>query len=177
MGGAGIPIYKVGVVLFEGSGPEARTLIIRPHPKNTGETPVLVLPRGSRQYQDAEGWHDVRDEASAIAHAAHLEPLTRTLIREAEEEAGLPSDWWDKLHARADVWELGPRVFASRTKPPYPIYWFVVQLEAQEIPLLRPPADASETHWANLAQLHALAQTGEFSPGYVPVVEEALQLL
>ncbi|MBX9726435.1 MAG: hypothetical protein K2X09_04145, partial [Rickettsiales bacterium] len=60
-------------------------LIIRPIPKQAGEVPPFVLPRGSRQYQDASGmWHDARDVATGFAHAATLEPFTRALAREIE---------------------------------------------------------------------------------------------
>lgn len=172
------PIYKVGLVLYRmGAANMPEILIIRPHPKTPGEKPKFVLPRGSRQYQDETGnWHDARDAATAHAHAATLEPLTRALAREAEEEAGLTAEFFTVLQRQHRFDELGTRVFASRSKPPYPIHWFVARLSATEAKRLTHPADASEVRWISLREIETLAEQGDFSPGYVPVIEEALAL-
>ncbi len=147
-------------------------LIIRPQPKHAGEVPLFVLPRGSRQYSDVAGaWHDARDAATAETHAAHLEPLTRTLLREIEEEAGVPP----KILRAATLFELGVRAFASRSKGQYPIHWFVVLLEAAALPKLNPvPVDAMAVRWETLKEIEAMAKHGEFSAGYLPVIREAL---
>ena len=150
-------------------------LIVRPHPKTPGEVPPFVLPRGSRQYQDADGqWHDARDMATGVKHAATLEPFTRALAREIEEEAGVtPSQL-----AAARVTELGAMDFASRSKGVYPIHWFVVVPTAEDAATLalQMPKDATELHWASLDEIKTMAAKGEFSPGYVSVIEAALEL-
>lgn len=151
-------------------------LIIQPIPKHAGEVPPFVLPRGSRQYQNAAGaWHDARDVATGMAHAASLEPFARALAREIEEEAGLGPD----MLARAAVIELGAIAFQSRTKGIYPIHWFVVVPDAVDAALLdaQTPADALSVRWATLDETKAMAARGQFSAGYIPVIEAALQAL
>ncbi len=153
-----------------------RILILQPIPKRAGEVPAFVLPRGSRQYQDADGqWHDARDEATGRAHAATLEPYARGLAREVEEEAGVTPE----MLARARVVELGEMAFQSRTKGIYPIYWFVVALAQEDAAQLTDtvPADALSTRWASLPEIEAMAARGEFSAGYVPVIMRALASL
>lgn len=167
------PVYKVGAVVVCDMlhGPEC--LLVRPHPKYPGEVPPFVLPRGSRQYQDTDGtWHDARDHEAAVAHAEALEPLTCTLLREMEEEAGIPP----RLLQQADVRELGQRLFASRNKPPYPVHWYVITLTPAMLPKLHPvPSDAIAVRWAALPAIEGMAMHQECSPGYVPVMAEALQ--
>ncbi len=153
-------------------------LIVRPHPKTPGEVPPFVLPRGSRQYQDEAGaWHDARDMATGVKHAATLEPFKRALAREIEEEAGVSA----QQLAAARVTELGAMNFASRSKGVYPIHWFVVTLAAADASALdtqiaskQYPADATELRWASLEEIKTMAAQGEFSAGYVPVIEAAL---
>lgn len=151
-------------------------LIIQPIPKRAGEVPAFVLPRGSRQYQDETGaWHDARDAATGAKYDATLEPFARGLAREIEEEAGVTPE----MLAAATVTELGPMLFQSRTKGVYPIYWYVVQVDdiaAQQM-RAQTPADALSTRWATLSEIKLLAARGEFSAGYVPVIERALQML
>lgn len=169
------PIYKVGIVLLrEGADGQTEILIIRPHPKNPGETPRLVLPRGSRQYSYGEAWHDARDADTALAHADTLEPLQRTLLREAEEEAGLPAPELQRLLDAGLVRELGPREFISRSKSPYLIHWFAGTIDTPALAAMHAPMDATETHWATLAHIHALITANDFSAGYLSVIEEAL---
>ncbi len=171
--GEATPIYKVGIVLI--AQEDARVLIIRPLPKHPGEIPKFVLPRGSRQYRDASGeWRDARDEATAIAYAAMLEPLLRTLAREAEEEAGLSSNQLTALQQRGAVREMGARLFASSSKPPYMVHWFVAQLGDGDAAQLAIPVDASEVRWATRAEIQSLADAEDFSTGYLPVIDEAL---
>lgn len=151
-------------------------LIIQPIPKTPGEVPPFVLPRGSRQYQDANGnWQDARDEATGTQHAATLEPFVRALERELAEEAGVSS----AMLARARVVELGDMMFTSRSKGTYPIHWFVVIPAPEDAALLghELPEDATAIAWASLDDIKAMAATGEFSAGYVAVIEVALQTL
>ncbi len=171
-----IPVLKIGAVVLRGADAKGLPdiLIVRPHPKTPGEVPPFVLPRGSRQYQDAAGaWHDARDAQTGAQYAARLEPFMRGLQREVEEEAGVDS----AMLARAQVQELGTMEFTSRTKGVYPIYWFVVTLAAADTARVsdRLPADASALQWATLDDIKAMAATGSFSGGYVPVIEAALR--
>jgi 8-oxo-dGTP pyrophosphatase MutT (NUDIX family) len=148
-------------------------LIIRPIPKHKGEVPAFVLPRGSRQYRDASGqWHDARDAATGEKHAATLEPLERALAREIEEEAGVsPAQL-----AAAWVYDLGRMDFQSRSKGVYPIHWFVVVPDVATAVQLdkQTPADALEVRFASLDAIKTMASRGEFSAGYIPVIEAAL---
>ncbi len=153
-------------------------LILRPIPKNAGEVTAFVLPRGSRQYRDDAGaWHDARDAATGAKHAAMLEPFERALAREIEEEAGVSSTQL----AAAQVQDLGRLDFESRSKGVYPIHWFVVTLTAADASLLDEkimrkhwPTDALEMRFASLDEIKTMAVRGEFSAGYIPVIEAAL---
>lgn len=167
------PVYKVGALILHRAASGLEVLIVRPQPKHAGEVPPFVLPRGSRQYRDAQGvWHDARDAATAAAHAAHLETLTGTLLREIEEEAGVPPN----ILRAAQLFELGVRDFASRSKGRYPIHWFVVVLGTAALPKLHAvPSDAMAVRWESLAEIEAMAKHGEFSAGYLPVIREAME--
>ena len=166
------PIFKVGALVLCALGGQMQVLLVRPQPKHAGEVPPFVLPRGTRQYATPQGeWIDARDAETAITHADMLEPLTRTLVREIEEEAGVPP----AMLRKATVHELGVRDFASRSKGTYPIHWFVVVLEAAQLPKLHAvPSDAMAVRWEALAEIEAMAAHGECSAGYVPVIREAL---
>ncbi len=162
-----IPIYKVGAVLVHGD----RVLLVRPHPKNAGEVPPLVLPRGSRQYRDAQGdWRDARDAETAQRHADTLEPLARALAREVEEEAGLPA----ALLPGLPTIDLGPMAFQSRSKGLYPVHWFQLTLDDAAVGALRPPADASEVRWMTMEAVRAGIMGGTISAGYWPVIARVL---
>lgn len=166
------PVYKVGALVLRPAAQGMQVLIVRPQPKRPGEVPPFVLPRGSRQYRDAEGnWHDARDGAIAQMQEAALEPLTATLLREIEEEAGVPP----KILRKAKVHELGRREFASRSQQTYPVHWFVVVLDAAALPKLHAvPSDAMAVRWESPAEIEAMAAYNEFSSGYIPVIREAL---
>lgn len=174
------PVIKIGAVVVAdrlqsavGSLRTRSILILQPIPKKQGEVPAYVLPRGSRQYRDAAGvWHDARDMATAEAHRDALEPFSRALAREVEEEAGVTPD----MLARATLRELGARAFQSRTKGVYPIHWFVVALADDDAATLTDsvPVDALSVRWAGLEEIKAMAARGEFSAGYLPIIEEAL---
>lgn len=169
------PIYKVGAIILHPVARGMDVLIVRPQPKHAGEVPPFVMPRGSRQYRDAQGeWQDARDAATARIHAATFEPLETTLIREIEEEAGVPPS----VLRKASVYELGVRDFASRSKGVYAIHWFVVILAHDSLPRLHAvPSDAMAVRWENLREVEMMAAHGEFSAGYVPVIREAIQAM
>ena len=166
------PILKIGAVVLRADG---AVLVVQPKPKRAGENPPFVLPRGSRQYQDEHGlWHDARDVATGDQYRDRLESFTRALTREVEEEAGVTPD----MLARAQVRELGRMEFQSRSKGVYPIHWFVVKLADADAATVADtvPVDARSVRWAGLAEIKDMAARGEFSGGYVPVIEAALRL-
>ncbi len=183
------PVIKIGAVVVRRVVSEEETLltthdaelttyqilIIQPIPKNKGELPHFVLPRGSRQYQLHGEWIDARDVATAERYRDALEPFTRALMREIEEEAGVSPA---QLEA-AQVLELDALPFQSRCKGIYPIHWFVVVPDAATASLLaqQRPVDALEVRWATLTEIKAMAARGDFSAGYVPVIEAALALI
>ncbi|MDX2095160.1 MAG: NUDIX hydrolase [Alphaproteobacteria bacterium] len=178
------PVLKIGAVVLRAplrrAAAGVHILILQPKPKHSGEVPPFVLPRGSRQYRvtTAEGreeWHDARDAATGIAHAATLESFARGLAREIEEEAGITPEQL----AQAQVTEMGAMEFQSRSKGVYPIHWFVVQPDAATAATLtnQTPEDALAVRWATLEQIKQMAVQGEFSAGYVPVIEAALALV
>ena len=172
-----IPIYKVGLVLLRDSGTLPRALWVRPNPKNPGDATPLVLPRGSRQYKATDGtMRDVRDDTLAQVHRYQLEPLYDTLVREAEEEAGVPA----RLLAAGDIIEMGERVYRSSAhSPPRHIHWYARALNEAQVAQLNPqPADAlTPPQWLTLDEAHTLATTGDARGGYIAVIEEAIALL
>lgn len=168
------PVLKIGAVIVRER--DGAVLIIQPIPKQEGEVPAYVLPRGSRQYQAADGtWHDARDAATGAKHATTLEPFLRGLTREIEEEAGItPAQL-----AKAKVTELGPMDFKSRTKGIYPIHWFIVVPDEATVAAISrtTPVDALSVRWAKFDAIIKLDDVGKFSTGYIPVIEKALKIL
>ncbi|MFZ4541632.1 MAG: hypothetical protein ACOYNL_07475 [Rickettsiales bacterium] len=165
-----LPVLKIGAVVLRADTRDV--LIVQPVPKRVGEVPAYVMPRGSRQYLHEDAWHDARDAATGLQHQATLEPFERGLLREIEEEAGVTQ----AQVAQAQVRDIGVRYFQSRSKGVYPIYWFVVVLDARAAGdvVTRTPVDALHTCWAGLNEIQKMANRGEFSSGYLPIIEEAL---
>jgi 8-oxo-dGTP pyrophosphatase MutT (NUDIX family) len=169
-------VYKAGaVILRRRADGTPEILITRPKPAREGERPKLVLPRGSRQYRSGGQWIDARDEATAQANAATLEPLRRTVMREMEEEAGLPAAVFDGTDVT--LHELGIRQFASSSKPPYDIYWMVILPNEAALSQMLPMTDhlLEPVQWLGLAGIEALVEAGDFSAGYVSVIRETLE--
>ena len=168
------PVLKIGAVIIRAA--DRAIFILQPIPKEPGEIPAYVLPRGSRQYQDAAGaWHDARDAATGVKHASTLEPFRRGLEREIEEEAGItPAQL-----AKAQVIELGEVDFKSRTKGIYPIHWYIVVPDAVTVQAISrsTPVDALSVRWAKFEAIIKLDDVGKFSTGYIPVIREALKLI
>ncbi len=170
-------VAKVGgILLRENAAQQMEIFILRPTPKNPNEQAKFVLPRGSRQYSNAQGeWVDARDQATAQQFADRLEPLARTLAREMEEEAGLP------VHCLAEgsveITPLGMREFHSATKGRYPVYWFLLRPDASALAAMdvATPADAETWGWKTRDAIQALADGGDFSVGYLAVIDEALR--
>ncbi len=137
----------------------------------------MGLPRGTRMYALADGnYVDANHDGTTPPPAgATLEAVAATFTREVEEEAGVNA----AMLARATVYEMGARLFASRSKPPYPIHWFVVLLhttDAEAVAAAR-LKDSLHVQWVTLAELRALVESGTASAGYVAVAEEGLRLL
>lgn len=170
-----VPVYKIGAVVLHPEGEQV--LILRPKPKQQGEIPPFVLPRGSRAYAipHADGshtWQDARDDETARTHADALEPIEQTLTRELGEEAGVsPAQL-----AAAQVTDIGTRPFHSRSKGLYAIHWFVVRLDAAaaHAVMQQLPEDALELRWETVQNIKDMATKNEFSSGYVAVLEEVL---
>ena len=162
----------LGAVVLRADG---AVLVVQPKPKHAGEIPPFVLPRGSRQYRNEQGiWVDARDVATGEKYKDSLEPFSRALEREVEEEAGVTP----AMLARAEVCELGRMEFQSRSKGVYPIHWFVVTLDEGDAAGAADavPEDALSVRWATLDEIKAMAARNEFSGGYLEVIEAALSL-
>jgi 8-oxo-dGTP pyrophosphatase MutT (NUDIX family) len=159
------PIYKVGLILVR-NGREV--FLLRPKPKHPGEVAPFVLPRGSRAYRAADGTlQDVRDAATALRHQDHLEPLEETLLREAYEEAGIPTPLLQHAIAHGALAALGARPYKD-----YVVYWYVLHADAALCAAMVTPLDAQETRWVTLSQMQELA----VPEGYQRVVREVVIL-
>lgn len=166
-----VPIYKVGLVVLQ-QGAEPKALLVRPKPKDPRETDLpWVLPRGSRRYRDARGiLQDVRDDSTAVVHKDKLEPLTDTLLMEAEEEAGVPPN----LLRSAKVYDLGVKPYHSSSGAELQVQWYVLPLDEAQLKQLKGPKDAARPPiWATVKEMKAFTAK-EFRAGYIPVVEAAI---
>lgn len=172
-------VTKVGAVILRVRSGTQEVLLIQPKPKprTPDDLPPMGLPRGTRMYRNAAGNlvdadHDGRTAPPA---AAVLEPVRETMAREMEEEAGLTT----QMLARATVHALGPRLFASTKKTPYPIYWFVVVLAADDAATITHAAlqDSLHSEWVTLERLQEYVESKKASRGYIAVAQEALGLL
>lgn len=191
-----LPVYKVGLVMLrktESGEPQVLLIQPKPDPKKSNydpsEEPPFVLPRGSRHalgsvpYRGGtrEGYEDVRTEEDAqvaLASGKTFEPLTDTLLREAEEEAGVSPGMIRDL----TLYDLGVRDYHS-PRASARVQWYVLPLDEASVRLLRPnPTEAKAIRWVTLPEMRALAVvTDKDKPkarlGYVPVVEEAIDRL
>ncbi len=169
-----VNVTKVGAVVLRVDGAAPRLLLVQPKPKpaTPEDMPPMGLPRGTRMYALADGnYVDANHDGNTPPPpGAQLEPLADTLAREAEEEAGVNA----AMLARAEVREMGARLFASRKKAPYFVHWFVAVLDAAdaEAVVAAPLKDSLHVQWVTLAELRTLVETGKASAGYVAVAEE-----
>jgi 8-oxo-dGTP pyrophosphatase MutT (NUDIX family) len=178
-----VPIYKVGLIaLRHADGAAPQVLLVKPKPKQNDpaqQSTVVpwVLPRGSRCYKDTRGiWQDVRSDDAAVKYKDRLEPLIETLLREAEEEAGVPAD----MLRTGPLYDFGVHEYRSRPdKPPQRIQFYVLPVTEEQAGKLNPsPEDASTPpRWVTRAAMQVLAAAGDARAGYVPIVEGALQAL
>lgn len=172
-------ITKVGAIVLRTMATGFELLVIqpKPKPKTPEDLPPIGLVRGTRAMQLVDGSivdanHDGRTAPPADAV---LEPLAETLAREIGEEAGVMPE----MLQRARVVEMGARLFGSLKKTPYPIHWYVVVLDnasAAALPLTG-MQDSLYSAWLTLAAFEGYVAEGKASPGYVPVVKEALSLV
>lgn len=172
-------ITKVGAIVLRPTASGFELLVIqpKPKPKTPDDLPPIGLVRGTRAMRLADGAvvdanHDGRTAPPADAV---LEPLTETLAREIEEEAGIAG----AMLANARVVEMGARLFGSLKKTPYPIHWYVVVLDAASVAALPLTGmqDSLYSTWLTLAAFEGYVAEGKASPGYLPVVKEALGLV
>lgn len=182
----GKPVYKVGlVVLRDAASADPQVLMAQVKPKREGDVPDFSLPKGTRKYSyrgetGKKRFRDAKDASHAVMHERTLEPLHRTLMAEADEEAGINR----RLLRRADMFELGPREFASRKGEPFPIHWFAMEADAHFMESMNPnPRDAQAVRWVKFSELAGLVEKGEAgqaAPGecinrsYLEVAQEAL---
>ena len=172
-------ITKVGAIVLREAGEGYEVLAIQPRPKakSPDDLPPIGLVRGTRSYFDTstntliDADHNGR---TAPPEGMVLEPLAHTLAREIEEEGGVTA----AMLANAQVREMGARLFASAKKIPYPIYWYVVLLQdsdAEALPL-EGLQDSLHSEWVSLAKFVQYVEAGKASRGYIPVIEEALNV-
>lgn len=169
-------IAKVGAILLrQNAAQQTEIFVLRPKPKNEGEQAKWVLPRGSRQYLSENGeWVDARDQETAEKFLHRLEPVAKTLYREMHEEAGLAVSHDTDGSVMQQL--LGVREFRSATKESYPVHWNILQPNAQAQADMKKPEDAVEYGWKTRDEIQTLADAGDFSLGYLPVIDEALAL-
>lgn len=167
------PVYKVGAVIirFAADG-EPEFLITRPIAKR--DVAPLVLPRGSHKGLDPDTgkWIDLYEEADAIRCQDNIEPMESALKREMFEEAGITPELLQGDGMK--ISDLGVRIFPSK-KGPTQVRWLVLEPdEATQKAMIAKPEDASEpTRWMRLGEIEQKIEEGDFSKGYLPIIEEA----
>lgn len=167
-------ITKVGAAVLRKHEGMLQVLVIQPKPKakTPNDLPPIGLVRGTRMYRDASGVlvdanHDGRTAPDGV-----LEPVRETLHREIEEEAGVTK----AMLMASNIIDMGPRVFASTKKIPYPIHWFVVVIP-QTVQLPHTGfQDSLHSEWVTLEQFKNYVGAKKASCGYIAVIEEAIRL-
>lgn len=171
-------VTKVGGVVLRICNGQPQVLLNQPYPRRkAGDIPRLGLPRGTRMYRDVSGTMvDADHDGSTLPpEGAMLESVHDTFAREIGEEANITPPMLEV----AQVKDLGVHAFPSSSHAPYPIHWFGVLLDevtADALPLTG-QKDAEYTCWESLAGVKALVVEGRLSPGYVPVIEQAIQAM
>lgn len=170
------PINKVGLVLLRDvAGDDPLVCLTQVKAKNPAEQQLVDfgLPKGTRQYLDPADnrWKDARDFTTAHRYREALEPLSVTLMNEAEQEAGVPK----QVFAQAAIRDLGSRLFSSRKNAEtYDIQWYVMEANAAMTAAMNPtPPDAHAVQWVHLSDVRAMEEAGKINPCYVDVIEEA----
>lgn len=160
------------VVRAIGTDGAPRYLIVKP--KGKGDDTPYVLPRGTRMYRDPETGTmiDARDEKTATKYADFLEDMRVTAARELEEEAGVPHAIYN---ARNPI-EIGEVFYDSPSKGRYPIMWFAVNLQVEDIKTIRTARDSVEVKWMTLAEYEAHARKGHARVGYADIIKRAERL-
>ena len=171
-------VTKVGAVVLRMAQDGFEFLIIQPKPKaaTPDDLPPMGLVRGTRAMilPDGQVVDAHHDGLTAPPANAVLEPLTETLAREIEEEAGVTRE----MLSTARVQDLGAHLFASKKKTPYPIQWYAVMLDESAVALSHTGMqDSLYSEWVSFTKLQEYVEKGKASSGYVPVVEMALTAL
>lgn len=168
-------VTKVGAVILRLHAGVPQVLVAQPKPKpGAQEAKPPGLVRGTRKYHLPDGTHTDADHDGRTPppEGAELEPLFATLQSEIEEEAGVPPE----MLQAAEVYEMGARVFPSRTKTPYPIFWYVMMLnDALQAQLAHEGMqDSLYTQWMTLADMQALVEAGIMTAGYLDIAREGI---
>lgn len=170
-------VTKVGAAVLRMRDGACDVLVIQPKPKarSPEDLPPIGLVRGTRMYRDAAGNDMDANHDGRTAPDGELEPVTETLAREIEEEAGVTR----AMLEAARVIDMGPRMFASSKKTPYPIHWFVVVLDAKAQRALPHNGfkDSLYSEWVTLAKLREYVDAKKASRGYIAVAQEAMGLV
>jgi 8-oxo-dGTP pyrophosphatase MutT (NUDIX family) len=184
------PVRKVGLVLVRHlDSNEPQVLLVKPKPDpekenyNPHEPVPFVLPRGSRQYlkpgapKDSpreSDWEDARDEATARRYSGRLEKTSRTLLREMQEEAGIPP----KVLRKELLFDLEVQSYRRQGKAPIAIHWYGCIATDSLLDAIDPrPADTQAMRWATVSEMKAMAAAGQAREGYIGVAEAAIETL
>lgn len=173
------PINKVGLVLLRDvQGDDPLVCLTQVKAKDPAEQHLVDfgLPKGTRQYLDAKEntWKDARDFILAHRHRDALELLSETLMKEAEQEIGVPKN----IYAKANILNLGERLFESRKGKTFDIQWYVMEANQPLLDSMNPtPPDAYAVKWVRMSELRAMEEAGEINACYVDVAEEAVDKL
>ena len=155
-------VRKVGVVVWRRAGARVELLLHRPLARREAAAVVpFGLARGTVQFQQPDGsWADLPEEGEQAGLV--LEPPEVTARREMTEElgvrAGHVASWRD----------AGVLAYDSARRGAYPVHWFVAELHADAVP--EHAEDAAERRWASEDEVRALAESGDFKPGYLAVL-------
>ena len=159
---------KVGLLPYGTDRAGERVFLLHlPKAKNPDHQADLMwgLVRGT--VRDLQG-NDLRSlEALRATPPDQIEPPLSTVMQEAAEECGLLKGCYDtetmKDHGLLD--------YHSLNKPPYPIHFFSVPINPDDLETLKSRAsDAEDLAFKSLAEIEKMAKEWLFKPGYVAIV-------
>ncbi len=166
-------VTKVGAAVLREQGGQLQVLVIqpKPKPKTPDDLPPIGLVRGTRMYRDASGaLVDANHDGRTVEAGVEFEPVRETLIREIEEEAGVTQ----AMLAAAQIIDLGPHIFPSQKKIPYPIHWFLVVFAADAVLPHDGFKDSLYSKWCTLDEAAELISSRKMSQAYAGVIDRAL---
>jgi 8-oxo-dGTP pyrophosphatase MutT (NUDIX family) len=161
---------KVGIVPYTISpNGEWRFLVHLPIAKNPAEQDEMMWGVVRGTVRDVDG-QDLRTlESLRATPPERIEPPEQTACAEAEEECGLSKDHFGP-ETTADH---GLIDYQSLSKPPYPIRFYSIHLPNADLATLKAAAtDAADLALATLPQLQDWAASGQFKPGYLPILAQ-----